>query len=153
MAPPVIPTPTLADDNYLNDVAVVSPTDAWAVGFTLPANLDIQPHYLHWDGSAWTVVPNPHLPSTHNYLTSVAAISGNRVFSAGYRTVNGHVVTFVERWDGVRWRLDRTPSLQGGGNLLSDMSLDRAGGLWAAGYFYPQDPNHIRTLILHRSLA
>jgi len=149
----IVPTPNLPDDNYLNDVSVISPTDAWAVGYTLPNNLDIQPHYLHWNGSAWAVVSSQHLSSTHNYLQSIAAVSRNRVWAAGYRTVNNHVVTFVERWDGARWSIDPTPNLQGGWNYLSGLSVDPGGGLWGAGHFYPLDFSGFRTLVLHRSLG
>jgi hypothetical protein len=149
----VVPTPKLPYDNYLTDVTVVSPTDAWAVGYTVPPNLDFQPHFLHWNGSAWAVVPSPHLSSTHNYLQAVAAVSGNQVWAAGYRTVNGQVVTFVERWDGARWSIDPTPNLQGGWNYLSGLSVDPGGGLWSAGYFYPHDFSGFRTLIMHRSLG
>jgi hypothetical protein len=130
---------------------VVSPTDAWAVGYTVPPNLDFQPHFLHWNGSAWAVVPSPHLSSTYNFLQSIAAVSGNQVWAAGYRTVDEHqVVTFVERWDGTQWRIESTPNLQDGGNYLSGLSVDPGGGLWSAGYFYPHDFSGFRTLILHR---
>jgi hypothetical protein len=150
----VVPTPKLPYDNYLTDVSVVSPTDAWAVGYTVPPNLDFQPHFLHWNGSAWAVVPSPHLSSTYNFLQSIAAVSGNQVWAAGYRTVDDHqVVTFVERWDGTQWRVESTPSLQDGGNYLYGLSVDPGGGLWAAGYFYPHDFSGFRTLILHRSLG
>jgi hypothetical protein len=148
----VVPTPILADDVYLNDVSVVSRTDVWAVGYSLPANLDIQPLFLHWDGSAWSVVPSPHLSSTYNYLQSIAAVSANSVWAAGYRTVDGHqVVSFVERWDGGQWRIESTPNRPNGGNYLFDVTVDPAGGLWSAGYFYPQDSSDFQTLIQHRS--
>jgi len=150
----VVPTPKLPYDNYLTDVSVISPTDAWAVGYTVPPNLDFQPHFLHWNGSAWAVVPSPHLSSTYNFLQSIAAVSGNQVWAAGYRTVDDHqVVTFVERWDGTQWRIESTPSLPDGGNYLSGLSVDPGGGLWSAGYFYPHDFSGFRTLILHRSLG
>jgi hypothetical protein len=150
----VVPTPTLDDDVYLNDVAVVSPTDVWAVGYTLPANGDIQPHFLHWDGSAWAVVPSPHLSSTYNTLQSIAGVSANRVWAAGYRTINDHeVVSFVERWDGAQWRIEPTPNLPDGGNYLYEVTVDPGGGLWSVGYFYPHDSSEFRTLILHRSLG
>ena len=149
----VVPTPTLADDIYLNDVSVVSPTDVWAVGYTLPANLDIQPAFLHWDGTAWAVVPSPHLSSTYNYLQSVAGVSSNRVWAAGYRTVNDHDVSFVERWDGSQWRLESTPNRPNGGNYLLGVTVDPGGGLWSAGYFYPDDSSELSTLIQHRSTS
>jgi hypothetical protein len=148
----VVPTPILAGDVYLNDVSVISPTDVWAVGYTIPANLDIQPVFFHWDGSAWSVVPSPHLSSTYNYLQSITAVAANRVWAAGYRTVNGHqVVSFVERWDGGQWRIESTPNRPYGGNYLFDVTVDPAGGLWSAGYFYPVDSSDFQTLIQHRS--
>jgi hypothetical protein len=149
----VVPTPTLPDDNYLNGVSVLSATDAWAVGYTIPADLDIQPYLLHWDGSAWKVVSSRHLSSTHNYLSSVAAVSNKHVWAAGYRTVNGQVVMFVERWDGTRWRIEPTPNVPGGFEYINGLSVDPGGGLWSAGYFYPRDFSGIRTLILHRSFG
>ena len=148
----VVPTPILPGDIYLNDVSVVSSTDVWAVGYSVPANLDIQPHFLHWDGSAWSVIPSPHLSSTYNYLQSIAAVSANRVWAAGYRTVSGHqVVSFVERWDGTQWRIESTPNRPDGGNYLFDVTVDPAGGLWSAGYFYPNNSSDFQTLIQHRS--
>jgi hypothetical protein len=148
----VVPTPILAGDIYLNDVSVVSATDVWAVGYSLPANLDIQPLFLHWDGSAWVVVPSPHLSSTYNYLQSIAAVSANRVWAVGYRTIIGHqVVSLVERWDGAQWRVESTPNRPDGGNYLFDVTVDPAGGLWSAGYFYPNDSSNFQTLIQHRS--
>jgi len=132
---------------------VVSPSDAWAAGFSITPSQDIQPHFLHWNGSAWAVVSSPHLSSTYNILQSIVAVSGNLVWAAGSRSVNGHVVTFVERWDGARWRIEPTPNLQGGGNYLDGLSVDPGGGLWAVGYFYPHDFSGFRTLILHRSLG
>ena len=148
----VAPTPIVPGDVYLNDVSVVSPTDVWAVGYSVPANLDIQPHFLHWDGSAWSVVSSPHLSSTYNYVQAVAAVSANRVWAVGSRTISGHeVVSFVERWDGAQWRIEPTPNRPDGGNYLFDVTVDPAGGLWSAGYFYPNDSSNFQTLIQHRS--
>jgi hypothetical protein len=48
---------------------------------------------------------------------------------AGYRTVNGEIVTLVERWDGTQWRVDPSPNVPGGGNLYG-LSVDPGGGLW-----------------------
>jgi len=147
----VVPTPKLAGDIYLNDVAAVSPTDVWAVGYSVPANLDIQPHFLHWNGAAWSVIPSPHLTSTYNYLQGITAISANRVWAVGSRTVSGDQdVSFVERWDGAQWRIEPTPNRANGGNYLYDVTVDPTGGLWSVGYFYPDGSSDLRTLIQHR---
>jgi hypothetical protein len=90
--------------------------------------------------------------STYNYLQSIAAVSANRVWAAGYRTVNGNqVVSLVERWDGARWRIESTPNRPDGGNYLLDVTVDPGGGLWSAGYFYPENPSDLQTLVQHRS--
>ena len=148
-----VPTPKLPFDNFLNDVSVVSPTDAWAVGYSQTDALNHQPRFLHWNGSAWSVIPSPHLSSTYNFLQAIVAVSGNRVWAAGHRALNGHVVTFVERWDGTRWRIEPTPNLPAGGNYLYGLNVDPGGGLWSAGHFYPEDFGGFRTLIEHRSLG
>ena len=79
--------------------------------------------------------------------------SASDVWAAGYRTLGGTVVPLVEHWDGTRWSLDRTPVRQGGGNYVYDLGLDAAGGLWAAGFFYPSNFTPFPTLVLHRASA
>src|SRR5215203_5937709 len=47
---------------YLNDVEVLSATDAWAVGFITPIGSGAQAQTLiqHWDGTSWHRVPSPN---------------------------------------------------------------------------------------------
>jgi hypothetical protein len=57
----VIPSPNVGPevDNSLAGVAAVSSNDVWAVGTQQPTNLtDPSTLILHWDGSAWTIVPH-----------------------------------------------------------------------------------------------
>lgn len=60
----VLPSPNPISGQYtrneLNDVAVVSPNDVWAVGevFDVPANSG-RALIEHWDGRRWRVVPSP----------------------------------------------------------------------------------------------
>jgi hypothetical protein len=148
----VIAMPAFANDNYLNDVAAISPSDVWAIGYSRSNSLDIQPYFVHWDGSTWTTVPSQHLSSTYNFLTSVVAISSDDVWAGGYRTLPGDkTVSFVEHWDGTAWHADPTPSQPGGGNYLNGLASDPAGGLWSAGYFYPENFSPFTTLVMHRS--
>ena len=147
----VVPTPVLSIDNYLNDVAAISPTDVWAVGYSRTSSLDIQPYFLHWDGSTWSTVPTSHLSSRYNFLKSIVAVSADDVWAGGYRTVNGNEVSFVEHWNGTAWRVDPTPNQPAGGNYLYGLGRDPGGGLWSAGYFYPDDFSPFTTLVMHRS--
>ncbi len=52
------PNPTGGGQNVLNAVAGVSPSGAWAVGQGQILSLA-----EHWDGTAWSIVPSPNLPT------------------------------------------------------------------------------------------
>src|SRR5581483_7260354 len=52
--------------NFLNAVAAVSPTDAWAVGFYFTCSSLLKPLVVHWNGTAWTVVNSPALRTNDN---------------------------------------------------------------------------------------
>src|SRR5216683_7731075 len=71
------PNPSGGGQNVLNAVAGVSPSDAWAVG---------QGQFLslteHWDGSVWSIVPSPNLP-TMTSLKGVTAITRDDVWAVG----------------------------------------------------------------------
>ena len=56
------------EDNNLNGVAVLSPCDAWAVGFDLDSGGMDQTLTEHWNGSTWTVVSSPNVAGLDNIL-------------------------------------------------------------------------------------
>src|SRR4029077_16322937 len=62
-----------AGGNGFGNVAAVSSSSAWIVG---AAVID------HWDGSAWTEVPNPS--ATDTTLLGVAARSDSDAWAVGY---------------------------------------------------------------------
>ena len=61
-------------------MAVLSPSDAWAVGFYQDTGLD-QTLIEHWDGSAWTVVPSPNVAEFDNVLNAVRAKSATDIWA------------------------------------------------------------------------
>ena len=63
------------EDNNLNGVAVLSPCNAWAVGFYLDSGGKDQTLTEHWNGSTWTVVPSPNVAGIDNILNGVRAES------------------------------------------------------------------------------
>ena len=61
---PVVTIPMPAGSYYPDDVAVLSPTDAWVVGPQQPCTgtgaAEVCPTTLyHWDGSSWSRSPFP----------------------------------------------------------------------------------------------
>jgi len=81
----------------LSGIAVVSATDAWAVGFT---GTYAKGHtlLLHWNGAAWKQVPSPSLAGG---LSTVAATSACNAWAVGS---TDSYKTLIERWNGTAWK-------------------------------------------------
>jgi hypothetical protein len=106
------PNPALgyggAEHNVINDVEVISANDVWAVGYS-----GIDDGYgqyntmtLHWDSTAWRIVPSPNHPSwSHNYLSGVSAVSSNEVWAVGWcrSLYSGPCSPRTYRWNGTAW--------------------------------------------------
>jgi S-layer homology domain len=92
----VVPSPDI-HGGWLNDVAVVSASEAWAVGFygSLPADRTL---IMHWDGAEWNVVPSPNV-STLNNLYGVAAVSSTDAWAVGVHNLSGDGGTLIERYN------------------------------------------------------
>src|SRR5438552_2248434 len=63
-----------ADKNFLNGVAMVSPTDVWAVGYSeegVQGTIDA-PLIEHYDGRSWSILASPFpKPSQFNALYGI----------------------------------------------------------------------------------
>lgn len=121
-----VPSPGAADHStYLYDVAAVSATDAWAVGYdtSTPDGAFV----ARWNGTAWNAAPAPALGS----LSSVAARSGNDVWVTG-SDANG--APAAAHWNGSGWTV--TPLTVTGGvgmPLVNSVAVVDANTEWAAG--------------------
>jgi hypothetical protein len=82
---------------------------------------------MHWDGSAWTIVPTPPLSGSYVF-SAVTAISANNVWAVG--SANGQ--SLAERWNGSAWRVAALPPLQDPSGLGA-ISAGRMHSLWSAG--------------------
>ena len=113
--------------NELLAVTAIAPDDIWAVGYQtstpgIPASLT-----MHWDGSAWSVVPSPS-PSNFVVLQGVAGISSNDVWADGYSGSQ----SLAMHWDGSQWTVVTTPS-PASPTTLEGMSALASDDVWAAG--------------------
>lgn len=129
----------------VSDVAVLSPTDAWAVG---SKRLEAGPTLTwvrHWNGKGWSSFSSPSPDAETNYLVAVDAVASDDVWAVGSAGANrSHAL--VEHWDGVSWSVVETPSA-GRVTGLSSVSTIVADDIWAVGSRYVD--GHNRALIEH----
>jgi hypothetical protein len=132
----------------LNDVTVVSATDAWAVGFTgrdrsagrTPLLL------LHWDGTRWSRVTV--MQATAGELSGIA-MSSHGGWAVGAAAVAGHLRPLILRWDGAGWH--PVPAPAGPGDLsLSGVVVTSGGTAFASGAVYRRGPPVVAYSVLMR---
>jgi hypothetical protein len=85
----------------LSDVAAVSATDAWAVGYL--GNAHPVPLIVRFNGSSWTRQSLPGITGG-GVLYSVAAISASDAWAVGGAGPTMHPRLLVLRWNGRSWR-------------------------------------------------
>jgi len=130
--------------SYLKDVAVISSTDIWAVGYS--GNDPVQQTLtMHWDGTQWNIVPSPNYSNYVNILHSVAAISANDVWAVG--EAEDGFVALVLHWNGSNWTRMTVPNTGGYVNMLYSVDAVSSNDVWAVGARYYSSGNY--PLILH----
>ncbi|HYO48644.1 MAG TPA: hypothetical protein VEW94_02235 [Chloroflexia bacterium] len=118
--------------NVLSGVSALSPTDVWAVGYSVKGNI-ASTMTQHWDGTAWRVVPSPNPNAGHNQLDGVAAISADNVWAVGSSGSSNQLQSIIIHWDGKEWLPARLPQLEPAGNTLYSISAVSANDVWAVG--------------------
>ncbi|HEX8074509.1 MAG TPA: hypothetical protein VF545_05960 [Thermoleophilaceae bacterium] len=143
----VVPSPNApVGQSALNGVRASSATDAWAVGSSCCAtnNFGRAALTLHWNGSAWSVVPSLDTRFKDELLNAVIDISPSNAWAVGETKQSGYRsgVPLILHWNGSSWQPVAPPS-DTTGKLLAAASSS-ATDLWAVG-----DDNHGQPLVLH----
>lgn len=128
---PAVPVPAIATGSVLNDVTVLSASDAWAVGAWSDAKW--HPFAVHWNGTAWVEAPVPaSVGSAETYrLTAVDGVGADQVFAVG---AGGVDVAVTLRYDGLIWHTVAGPPAPPGGSMtLSDVDMLTGDDGWAVG--------------------
>src|SRR5689334_12100665 len=129
-----IPSPDRpSGGSFLNAVAALSDSDAWAVGLSRPRGGPARTLIMHWDSRRWTIIASPNAGPGDNSLVSVTAASARDAWAVGYRAAGGVYRSLVEHWDGDRWTVVRLPRLGGPGNGLNAVGWAASGVVWAVG--------------------
>lgn len=126
----IVPSPdTRFNDDLLNAVVDLSPTNAWAVGQVKQSGYRTgSPLILHWDGSSWQSVPPPS-GTTSGQLLAASAMGPNDVWAVGDDL---HGQPLVLHYNGVAWARQTVPQLTGAGHLRGVRPWS-ASNVWAVG--------------------
>ena len=143
----LVPSPNVGPevDNGLAGVTAIASDDVWAVGTQQPTSLTA-PHTLtlHWDGTAWSIVPSANTSQTSaNHLLAAAAVASDDVWATGFTSS----IALAERWDGNSWSVVPTPIIIGASSpSLSDAVALSSNNVCAVGQFFQNSRNRSRTL-------
>jgi hypothetical protein len=98
---------------FLQGVSCVSTNDCEAVGWQGTALTE------RWDGSTWSVVPNPDagVPTS---LYAVSCVQSDFCIAVGKGPAIGS--SLIEQWDGTQWDLVSSPGVANVSNLLFSVS-------------------------------
>jgi hypothetical protein len=134
----------------LADIAAVSPTDIWTVGYARLIDYGFAHTMLqHWDGNRWsTIYPLPNIEGMDNYLGGVSAISSNDIWAVGRYGSSGNEQPLFTHYDGAQWAIVPGPGITATGSLAS-VSAVAANDVWAVGSYIPTVPGPEQTLIMH----
>jgi len=138
----IVPSPNAdgAAATTLYGVSAVTANDVWAVGYSAPGAGPITFHtiVMHWDGTAWTIVPSPD-PSgtTYVFLLGLTALSASDVWAVGYYSDDDGATwnTLIEHWDGTEWTIVPSPNRRSASSsFLLGVSASSTNDVWAVGH-------------------
>jgi hypothetical protein len=137
----IVPSPSSShgQKSFLNAVAAISANNIWAVGYS--ENTQLAPYDLplieHYNGVSWTMVSAPYpAPSQYSSLYSLAVVSANDIWAAGYtneNTLGQNGTALIEHWNGTKWNLISNP-VAGSATTLYGLASTSSSNVWAVGY-------------------
>jgi hypothetical protein len=143
-----------------NDIAAVSPDNAWAVGALYavgPGNLfgltAVGALIEHWDGTSWSIVPNPAAGQRGAVLNGISVVSPSDIWVAGQQgnpdqASQAERKPFIEHWNGSTWSIVAVPAV-GSSSWLEGVSGDSGTDAWAVGYHAKSGTSTFVPLIEH----
>ncbi len=130
----IVPSPNAPTGaNVLFGVYGSASDNVWAVGSNQISDTETRALLLHWNGSAWNMLPEP-LPNVNHWLADVSGSSANDVWAVGTYFENADIKNLVLHWDGSAWSQKPIPapptqSLY----TLNALAIIAPNDIWAAG--------------------
>jgi Fibronectin type III domain len=126
----------VSTESILYSVTAVSPTDAWAVGYsdgggTTPAQTLTE----HLVGTVWTTVTSPNSGTGDSLFTGTLAISSTNVWATGFgaATTTSASLTLIAHWDGSTWTVESAENPGATFNGLFSLAALPGNDVWAVG--------------------
>jgi hypothetical protein len=134
-----VPSPNVSGStvNALVAVRGTSATNVWAVGSYHNSNNVSQTLILHWNGSAWKVVPSPDPsgPALDQELTGVSGSSAQDAWAVGFYYTGALDKSMILHWNGTSWKQVTSPNPGTQGTLLEGVRTTSASNAWAVGWY------------------
>jgi IPT/TIG domain/Fibronectin type III domain len=146
----IVATPTLTPSfGQLIAVAVLSPTNVWAVGDTSTNGIDYKTLIEHYDGTSWTVSPGTQSAYGNGFLLGISGTASD-LYAVGAGMSTGFDQTLIEHWDGTTWTTVANVPTGSDTDLNSVISVS-ASNVWAVGTTYggTQQSPADRTYVAH----
>ena len=144
-----VPVPANATTNTaLGGISADGPNDIWAVGSFLNTATGTDDNFsIHFDGTAWSLVPMPITGS----FGAIKANSPTDVWAVGCNCAVDSVnaTTAIAHFNGTAWSIVPSPSLGHFAALNSITTSNAANNVWAGGVFDPAGTNNPQTLTLN----
>jgi alkylated DNA repair dioxygenase AlkB len=146
-----VPSPNVSG-SVVDSLAAVRGTSAsnvWAVGHYNNSSNVSQTLTLHWNGSAWKVVPSPDPsgPALDQELTGVAGSSAQDAWAVGFYYNGSFDKSMILHWNGSAWKQVTSPSPGSQGTFLFGVRTTSASNAWAVGSSYNGTAD--KTLTVH----
>jgi hypothetical protein len=125
----IVATPSSdpGDDNRLSAVAAHDTDDVWAVGAATSGGT-VRSLVEHWDGRAWSIVPDAGGSAA---LSGIAVVAANDVWAVGTASTTAGPAPVTEHWDGTSWSAINAPA---GSDGITLHDVGAAGtNVWAVG--------------------
>ncbi len=127
----IVPSPNVGTrSNYLARIAASAANDAWAVGYYTDNGGMDHTLTLHWNGTAWSVVPSPDLAGRSTRLNNVLALTPNDAWAVG-GTQDDRTLTL--HWNGTAWNI--VPNANSGGIIYGfyGITARASNDIWVVG--------------------
>lgn len=144
-----VPLPSNANTvTTLDAISADGPNDVWAVGtFLNTATAQDDNFTIHFNGTAWSVVPMPFADS----FDAIKANSPTDVWAVGCQCAVDSVnaTTVIAHFNGTAWSIVPSPSPGHFANLSGVTTSNAANNVWAVGTFAPAGSTSTQTLTLN----